>query len=85
MINNEIKKMLLISSAATAVVSIICFIIKPVCGVLCLLLGTAMTVVFVVFTKKRYKKLSELNDYLSLVISGEYNLNINDNFKEQSV
>ena len=64
---------------ATAVVSIICFFINSACGVLCLLLGISITTVFVVCTKKRYKNLSELNNYLSLVLSGEYNLDINEN------
>lgn len=46
---------------------------------MCLLLGCAVTAVLLFYTNKRYKKLRELNDYLSLVCSGNYNLNINDN------
>lgn len=79
MIEKDIKGLILICSGVTAAVSAACLIINPVCGVLCLLLGIVITTVFVVYTKRRYKKLSELNDYLSLVLSGDYNLDINDN------
>ncbi len=79
MISNDVKRITVICSMATAVVSIICFFINSACGVLCLLLGISITTVFVVCTKKRYKNLSELNNYLSLVLSGEYNLDINEN------
>lgn len=70
---------LLICSAATIVLSIACAFFHPVCGVLCLLLGITATSVFLIYTNKRYKKLSELNDYLSLVQAGNYDLDINDN------
>ena len=79
MINKDIKGLLLTCSGITAVVIIICFFVNPIGGALCLLLGAAITAVFVIYTRKRYKKLSELNDYLSLVLSGNYNLDINEN------
>lgn len=79
MIEKDIKSLILICSCVTAAVSAVCLIINLVCGVLCLLIGIVITVVFAVYTKRRYKKLSELNDYLSLVLSGNYNLDINDN------
>lgn len=79
MINKDIKGLLLTCSGITAVVIIICFFVNPIGGALCLLLGAAITAVFVIYTRRRYKKLSELNDYLSLVLSGNYNLDINEN------
>lgn len=35
--------------------------------------------IFVVVTKRRYKNLNDLNDYLSLVCKGIYDMNIDDN------
>lgn len=79
MINNDIKIILILSGFLTIVLSVICFIFNATCGILCLFLGCAVTAVFLFYTNKRYKKLRELNDYLSLVCSGNYDLNINDN------
>lgn len=42
-------------------------------------MGIALIISFSVHTKNRYKKISELNDYLSLICSGNYNLDIVDN------
>ena len=79
MINKDIKIILILSGFLTIVLSVICFIFNATCGILCLFLGCAVTAVFLFYTNKRYKKLRELNDYLSLVCSGNYDLNINDN------
>lgn len=79
MINKDIKMILIISLALTAVFSAVCFAINAFCGALCLLLGLCVTAVFLVYTKKRYQKINELNNYLSLVCSGNYDLNINEN------
>lgn len=79
MINKDIKMILIISLALTAVFSAVCFAINAFCGALCLLLGLCVTAVFLVYKKKRYQKINELNNYLSLVCSGNYDLNINEN------
>ncbi len=41
--------------------------------------GALLIVVFAVYTAKRYKAISKLNDYLSLVCAGNYNLDIESN------
>lgn len=79
MIEKDIKGLIVICSGVTVTASAVCLIINPICSVLCFMLGIVITAVFAVYTKRRYKKLSELNDYLSLVLSGNYNLDINDN------
>lgn len=79
MINKDIKMILIISLALTAVFSAVCFALDTFCGALCLLLGLCVTAVFLVYTKKRYQKINDLNNYLSLVCSGNYDLNINEN------
>lgn len=42
-------------------------------------MGTALSILFAVVTKKRIEKIEMLNDYLSLVCSGKYDLDIADN------
>lgn len=69
----------IIGSVITVLLSIIVFCINKLCGGLCLLTGIALLFVFIAYTKKRYNKLCELNNYLSLVCSGDFSLNIADN------
>ena len=49
------------------------------CAVICLALGAVITGVFCCYTSERYKKLSELNAYLSRVVNGDYDLQAFDN------
>lgn len=77
--NREFRLMLIISAAATALSFIVCLFINIACSVICLVLGTVITIVFYMFTKQRYRKIEELNDYLSAVCSGNYELAVNDN------
>lgn len=48
-------------------------------ALLCAGLGILLLVVFGVYTHRRYKRLYELNNYLSLVCSGKYDLDICSN------
>lgn len=79
MINSDMKLTVISGIALTLVMSFVCLFFEPYCALLCLVLGLILTCVFFYFTQKRYKKLSELNDYLSLVCSGKYDLDISDN------
>ena len=63
----------------TAVLSVICAFFCKICAVLCLTLGIILIIIFTVVTKQRYKNLNDLNDYLSLVCKGIYDMNIDDN------
>ncbi|MCH5321722.1 MAG: HAMP domain-containing histidine kinase [Eubacterium sp.] len=79
MINKDIKGTLAFGIIITALLSVLCMFIEPICAVICLVLGVAVTSVFIYFTKKRYDKLNELNNYLSLVCAGNFDLDIADN------
>ena len=70
---------MIVSSVLTAVLSIICAFFSKICAVLCLALGIILIIIFTVVTKQRYKNLNDLNDYLSLVCKGIYDMNIDDN------
>lgn len=77
--DKEIKILLIVSSILTVVLSIICAFFSKICAVLCLTLGIILIIIFTVVTKRRYKNLNDLNDYLSLVCKGIYDMNIDDN------
>lgn len=77
--DKEIRIVLIVSSVLTVVLSIICAFFSKICAVLCLALGIILIIIFTVVTKRRYKNLNDLNDYLSLVCKGIYDMNIDDN------
>lgn len=77
--DREIRIILIVSSVLTAVLSVICAFFSEICAVLCLTLGIILIIIFTVVTKRRYKNLNDLNDYLSLVCKGIYDMNIDDN------
>ena len=77
--DKEIRIILIVSSVLTVVLSVICAFFSKICAVLCLTLGIILTMIFAVVTKRRYKNLNDLNDYLSLVCKGIYDMNIDDN------
>lgn len=77
--DKEIKILLIVSSVLTVVLSIICAFFCKICAVFCLALGIILIIIFTVVTKRRYKNLNDLNDYLSLVCKGIYDMNIDDN------
>lgn len=77
--DKEIRIVLIVSSVLTVVLSVICAFFSKICAVLCLALGIILIMIFAVVTKRRYKNLNDLNDYLSLVCKGIYDMNIDDN------
>ena len=77
--DKEIRIILIVSSVLAAVLSVICAFFSKICAVLCLALGIILIIVFTFVTKRRYKNLNDLNDYLSLVCKGIYDMNIDDN------
>ena len=79
MINKDIKIIATLGCFLTLLLAAICLFFNPICALVCLSLGLALTGIFLFVTKKRYDKLSELNNYLSLVCSGQYALDISDN------
>lgn len=77
--NKEFTLPIIIGVLATVLISIIAMFINVVCGVLCLLLGVIVLSVYIIYTKKRYEKINELDMYLSRVISGDFNMSIDEN------
>lgn len=79
MTNKDYKTVLLFTVAITLLFSGACAFFNLLCALVCLLLGTALSIIFTTVTKKRIEKIEMLNDYLSLVCSGKYDLDISDN------
>ena len=47
--------------------------------IICLLCGCITSAIYIDYTKKRFKKISELDNYLSAVCSGNFDLDLPDN------
>ena len=77
--NKDFYLPIIICSVLTAVCSAICLKFNTVCAIICALLGLALIFVFALYTQKRYKAIKELNNYLSLVCSGNFDLDIESN------
>lgn len=71
--------LILLSNRGKVLASIICFIINAWAGAICLILGIILTGVYFYNIKKRNDKINELNNYLSLMCSGNFDLDIMDN------
>lgn len=79
MINKDFKIIISVGILMTAIMTSICAFINLTCTVLCFVLGALLCGLFSLVTVKRLKKISSLNDYLSLVCSGQYDLDISEN------
>ena len=79
MTDNSLKIIAAAGVIITVVSAVVCIFIQPWCALVCVLTGACLTAVFLVYTKKRIDKLAELNNYLSLVCSGNFELDIADN------
>lgn len=79
MINKELKIILSVGITLTALATAICAFFNPACCIVAFLLGATITGLYFFSTKKRYNRLNELNNYLSAVCSGNYDLKISEN------
>lgn len=52
---------------------------SPVCAAITAALGIALIVTFYIYTNKRFQKIEKLNDYLTQVCAGNFDLSINTN------
>ena len=77
--NKELYIPIIISVSVTAVAAAVCFSFSNSAALICAAVGIAIIAVFAFFTIKRYRAIANLNDYLSLVCSGNYDLDIENN------
>lgn len=79
MINKDAKLTIILGMAITLVLAVICFVFNKGAGIICLVLGIVLTGVYFYNLKKRNDKINELNNYLSLMCSGNFDLKLGDN------
>ena len=79
MINKDIKIIVLVGILGTIVATVVTLFFNVVCSVVTFLLGAILTLTFYIVTRRRYKKIADLNNYLSLVCAGNYMIDIKDN------
>ncbi len=77
--NYESYKTLAITVSLSVIVCAAIMLINLQCGISALVLCIVLNIIFFLNNKKRYDKINELNNYLSLVCSGNYDLDIDDN------
>ncbi len=65
--------------AVTAATSIIMLFMNKSGAIICAALGIILIAIFCFYTNRRYRAISDLNDYLLLVCSGNYDLALEDN------
>ena len=68
--NKELRNMIIISVAVTVMAAILAMIFLSVgAGLAVFITGTLLSVLFIVYTVNRYKKIEKLNDYLVRVLA----------------
>lgn len=77
--NREFKQTLVAGVLVVLVSSAVCLQISPLCALVCLLATSLLVGIFCIYTKKRYSDLEHLNQELSLVCAGVYDLHLEDN------
>mgnify|MGYP004511578341 FL=1 len=79
MINKDAKITLLSGIVISLILSAVCLVFSTVCGVVCMISGLLITLIYFLNIKKRNDKMGELNNYLSMICSGKFDLDIRDN------
>lgn len=77
--NSDEKKILILGILLSIVFFLFCIRLNLLCGILAFFLGGMLTMIFYLETRKRQKKLEELNQYLNLVCSGNYDMRLEEN------
>lgn len=80
MINKDYRRIIILSTGIILLCSILLGISSGIfASLLFLFAGALVLLVFAYYTRKRYRKIEQLNQYLSGVLSGDYDLQIGEN------
>lgn len=79
MINKQSNIILISGIVLSVVCSVVCLFFSVICALICLLSGILISTLFYCITKNRLKAINKLNNYLSLVCSGNYDMDISEN------
>lgn len=78
MINTESKIIVAVLAIISFIACTVTMLINIPCGIICVILCVALNTIFITYTRRRYKDISELNNYLSRVCSGDYSLELEE-------
>ena len=79
MINKDFRNSVLLVCGVTLVFAVLCaFFSLPAAG-LCLLAGGVSVGIYIAYTRRRYRDIERLNNYLSDVCAGVFRLDVPDN------
>lgn len=78
-INSDFKIILTVGIILSIVSFSVCIFYAIVPAAVSLACSVILTVLYIVYTNKRYSEIEKLNDYLSRICAGIYDLNIPDN------
>lgn len=79
MLNKGFRAPMLAGVILTLVASGACAFFSLPCAGICLLAGVLYLLLYGIYTKRRYQEIALLNEYLSRVFAGEYDLEVCDN------
>ena len=77
--NKEFRNTVILSVTITCIAAGICVFLNLLCALIVLLSGAGALLCYVLYTKRRYRKIEQLNNYLMRVCAGEYDLDVQDN------
>ena len=77
--NYDSYKTLALTASLSIIACLVIMFINMPSGLIALILCVVLNLIFFLNNKNRYDKINELNNYLSLVCSGNYDLDIDDN------
>lgn len=77
--NKEFRNTVILSVTITCIAAIICAFLNLLCALIVLLSGAGALLCYVLYTKRRYREIEQLNNYLMRVCAGEYDLDVQDN------
>lgn len=79
MANKEFKILTSVFVILDIVSTVVCLFFSAISALVCFSVCSLLTVIFVIFTKKRYKKIEQLNEELSLICAGNYDIKVSSN------
>ncbi|MDE5993885.1 MAG: HAMP domain-containing histidine kinase, partial [Oscillospiraceae bacterium] len=77
----SLKGFIFIAVAVCVLFTAVNFAVDFRCGILSAVLSAVLLILFAVFEISRTKFIANINDYLSLVLQGNYSFDISDNFE----
>ncbi|WAG70586.1 HAMP domain-containing histidine kinase [Clostridium sp. CF011] len=77
--NKEIKIYITLLVSISLIGSVACFFVNIIAGIIALLVLLLIIVISFIFTRWRYNQLDQLSEYLRIITSGDYSLDIRDN------